>query len=73
MEQKLLDYHIKETNKSLDDIYEEISEIRKSISQFSEFKVSMIAQTRVISLVVSAACGLLTMVATIAAEYFMKK
>lgn len=49
-----------------------LEKIETKIDNFSEFKASMIVSTRFVSLVVSAVCGLVTLIATIVSERFFK-
>lgn len=67
----LLKYFIDETNKKIDDLKADVSEgrketreVRDKLSDLQAFKVEMVVSARWVSLLVSAACGLLTMLAT---------
>ena len=60
----LLKYFMGETNKRFDSIETKLDDLGK-------FKISLIAQSRLTSLIISALCGFITMAATVAMAYFM--
>ncbi len=67
--EKLLQYFISETDKKIenlrDDIKGDIKDVRTAVEELSKFKVEMIAGARLTALIVSAICGLLTLVSTV--------
>lgn len=62
MDKDLMNYFIDQTNSRFDKFEAKIDELNK-------FRFSIIAQSRLTSLVVSAACGLLTMLGTLWLAY----
>jgi len=57
----------------LEQLYERLNRIENKIDQLQEFKVTSLATVRLASLVVSGACGLLTMIATSIVNIFISK
>jgi len=57
----------------LKQLYLRLSRIEQKIDQLQEFKVTSLATVRIASMVVSGICGLLTMIATSALNYFLNK
>lgn len=60
--EKLIEYFINETNKTRDELKSEIRLIQERLNDLQKFKVEMIVSARWVSLIVSAVCGLLTMI-----------
>ncbi len=65
-ESELLQYFMGETNKRFDSIDEKLDDIH-------QFKVSLIAQSRLTALIVSGLCGFITLLATVALAWFTAK
>lgn len=61
---KLIDYFIEETNKKFDDVKDRVDSIHKRLDDIEKFKVEMMVSSRWVSLLVSAACGLITLTAS---------
>lgn len=61
---KLLEHHIRDTERRFDEVREDLGGISKKLTDVQEFKVQMIINARWVSLVVSAVCGLVTMAVT---------
>ena len=57
----------------LEQLYERLNRIEEKIDKLQEFKVTSLATMRLASMVVSGVCGLLTMIATSALNYFLSK
>jgi len=57
----------------LEQLYERLNRIEEKIDKLQEFKVTSLATVRLASMVVSGVCGLLTMIATSALNYFLSK
>ena len=57
----------------LKQLYLRLSRIEQKIDQLQEFKVTSLATVRIASMVVSGICGLITMIATSALNYFLNK
>jgi hypothetical protein len=59
-----------ETNRRFDEVREDIRALAKTVderlTELQEFKISMVVSTRWISLIVSAFCGLITLLVTVA-------
>lgn len=60
----LLNYHINETNQKFAEIKEDLEQIRERLDKLSEFKIDMIATSRTVSFIVSALCGILSLLVT---------
>lgn len=70
MDSNFVDYFAQETNKKFDELKGELSDIRDRVEQIAVFKVEAIVTARMVSLIVSAACGILTLVATVLLTYY---
>lgn len=67
----ILEYHIEETGKRFNDIKEDLRDIKTRLDELREFKIETIATSRLVSLLVSAVCGLITLtISTIVAIKF---
>lgn len=74
MTDKLLDYFMQETNRRFEELSislrNDIGEMKEILSDLTKFKVEMMVTARITSLVVSAACGLATMVVTLLVTHY---
>lgn len=67
----ILEYHIEETGKRFSDIKEDLHDIKERLEELRDFKIETIATSRLVSLLVSAVCGLITLtISTIVAIKF---
>ena len=60
----LLKMYQEYSDKKFDEIREDIQEIRQRMDEIHEFKVTSIATSRTVSMIVSAVCGLVTLLVT---------
>ena len=70
---ELLEYHIQNTERQLGLLQLELKEINQKIESLHEFKTRSIVTARWVSLIVSAASGLCTMVATALISFFIQR
>jgi hypothetical protein len=61
MDNELQKYFMKETNKKFEDLQKDISSIQAQLSDLRSFKVAMMVSSRWVSLIISAVCGLATL------------
>lgn len=72
--ENLLRYFMEETNRKFQDIHESQGNINRKLDDLTQFKIEMVASARLTSFVVSGACGLLSMMISVAlAIYFRGK
>lgn len=69
----LLEHHIEETRRQLDDVKAELKNIRDRLDDLHRFKADLIASSRTVSLIVSAVCGFITLIATTVATFVSLK
>lgn len=62
---QLLRHHIEETREKFQEIKEDLGEIRDKLECISAFKIEVATTSRNVSLIVSAFCGLITLLATV--------
>lgn len=67
MEETLLQHHIEETRGNFADVREDLRELKVSLAELKTFRTEMIVTSRTVSLVVSAVCGFITLVASVVA------
>lgn len=60
----LLKMYQEYSDRKFDEIREDIHEIRQKMDEIHEFKVTSIATSRTVSMIVSAVCGLVTLLVT---------
>lgn len=72
-DEALLSYHIEQTGKKFDEVRDELKSLIEKVDALQEFKVSIIINARWVSLVVSAICGFVTLVATTALSFIVQK
>ncbi|HLB41220.1 MAG TPA: hypothetical protein VJJ83_05495 [Candidatus Babeliales bacterium] len=58
----VLDYHIGHSDKKFEELKIQIEALSEKVDELREFKVQMIATSRLVSLVVSAFSGLITLI-----------
>lgn len=68
----VLKYHIENTNKQFDEIKESLHEIHDRIDDVQKFKAEMLISSRIVSVIISAVCGFLTMIATTILSYYVQ-
>ncbi len=67
----ILKYHIEDTKEKLLEIKEDIEDLTATIEDLKEFKIQLVATSRLTSLIVSAICGFVTLaVSTLVAVKF---
>ena len=71
--EQLLAHHIRETERRFDEVMSKIDAISQKIETLNEFKMETIISARWVSLIISASCGLLTLVASSAVSYMVGK
>lgn len=62
--QELLQMYREYNDKRFDELRADLQEISLKLETMNEFKVQMIASSRVVSMVISAICGLVTLIAS---------
>lgn len=62
--ENLLKMYQEYSDKKFDEIREDIQEIRQRMDEIHEFKVKSIATSRTVSMIISAICGLVTLLVT---------
>lgn len=72
-DERLLAYHIEQTGDKFAEVRDELKTLNEKIDALHEFKITLLVNTRWVSLIVSAVCGLVTMIATTALSYFVQK
>jgi hypothetical protein len=69
MDRELLEYFRDETNRRFEELRQDIKDLTtkvdEKVNDLQQFKVSMIVSSRWISLIVSAVCGLITLLVTV--------
>lgn len=70
--EQLLRYHIEVTEKQFTEMREELVVIRDKLDALQEFKIQMLTNSRTVSFVVSAICGLVTMVVSGIVNYLIQ-
>lgn len=65
MQEELLKMYREYNDKRFDEVRADLQDIRLRMEEVNNFKVEMIASSRTVSMVVSAICGLMTLLATI--------
>lgn len=71
--ENLLEHHILETRERFSELRDDIKNIEEKIDGLHDFKIETIVSARWVSLIVSAVCGLLTMIASGVVKYFIDK
>lgn len=67
----LLKHHIHETEKRFEDIHKTLTNIDEKLSELKEFKIKLIVTSRFFSLIVSAICGVCTLIASTVVTYYI--
>ncbi len=66
--ERLLEYHMKHTDTRIaelrQDLNGQLDEVHRKLDDLTKFKIEMVASARMTSLIVSAICGLVTLVAS---------
>lgn len=65
MADELLRHHIEETREKFQEIKEDLSYVRDRLDGISAFKIEIATTSRNVSFIVSAICGLITLLATV--------
>ena len=71
--ENLLLHHINATEKQFDELKEQLEKIQIKLDALYDFKITTMISARWVSLLISAACGILTLAATLTFEYIMRK
>lgn len=69
--EELLKRHIQETDKNFEDVYDSLVLITAKLDDLREFKTKLIVSSRFFSLVVSAVCGIITLLASSFVTYLI--
>jgi tetrahydromethanopterin S-methyltransferase subunit G len=64
MSLELLTMYREYNDKRFDEVRKDLQEIQEKLNEIHDFKVQMIANSRLVSMVVSAVCGLVTLIIT---------
>jgi len=67
----MLKHHIESTEKKFDSISEDIKELSLKVDDLREFKTKLIISSRFFAFVVSAICGLVTLIASTVVTYYV--
>ena len=62
--EQLFKLYTEYNDKKFDEVRSDIHELRQKIEEIHEFKVTSIATSRTVSMIVSAVCGLVTLLVT---------
>lgn len=57
----ILEYHIDETSKRFTEVKEDLSELKLKMDELKGFKIEMLATSRLVSMIISATCGIITL------------
>lgn len=69
--EELLKRHISETDRRFEEIQDHLEEISGKMDDLRDFKVKLIVTSRFFSIVVSAICGILTLLASSFVTYYI--
>jgi hypothetical protein len=69
----LLEHHIEETRNRFTELRDDLRLLESKIDTLNDFKVKTIFSAKLTSMLISAACGLVTFAGTMIIEYFLKK
>lgn len=65
MESQMLEYHIEETSRRFDEVKSDLKDIKEKIDDFKEFKIEMLTTSRMVSIIISGVCGIITMIVSV--------
>ncbi len=71
--ENLLEHHIAETRQRFKELRSDFKIIEYKIDELHDFKIQTIMSAKMTSMIISAVCGFVTLVATCTVEYFLKK
>lgn len=71
--ERLLEYFKEDTNRRFDEMKDQLSSINASLDDLKAFRISLIAQSRLTAFIISAVCGFVTLVATLAVTFYIGK
>ena len=69
--EQVIKYHIDNTNKQFDEIKGSLHEINDRLDEVQKFKIEMLMSSRWVSLIISAACGFVTLTVTAILNYYI--
>jgi len=71
--EKLLQLHAAHTKERLDDLHEDLRQVKEKLDALQNFKIETIVSARWVSFMVSTVCGFVTMIATAILTYFIER
>lgn len=69
--EELLKRHIQETDRNFEDIHKDLHQLTKQIEDLRDFKMKLLISSRFFSLLVSAICGVVTLIASSFVTYLI--
>jgi hypothetical protein len=71
--EQLLKLHAEHTKERLDNLHDDLREVKDKLDALQNFKIETIVSARWVSFMVSTVCGFVTMIGTAVLTYFIER